>query len=52
VLYMSGYTDKHILKGMNDELNFIQKPFSIDVFAKKVRDVLSTTKGVREEIIA
>ena len=30
---------------MNDELNFIQKPFTIDVLAKKVRDVLSTKRG-------
>ena len=49
VLYMSGYTDKHILKGLKDELNFIQKPFTIDVLAKKVRDVLDTKKGSKRK---
>ncbi len=49
VLYMSGYTDKHILKGLDDELNFIQKPFAIDVLAKKVRDVLDTKKGPKRK---
>jgi two-component system cell cycle sensor histidine kinase/response regulator CckA len=49
VLYMSGYTDKHILKGMDDELNFIQKPFTIDVLAKKVRDALDTKKGAKRK---
>jgi len=44
VLHMSGYTAKHILKGLDDELNFIQKPFTIDVLAEKVRDVLDTKK--------
>jgi PAS domain S-box len=52
VLYMSGYTDKHILKGLDDELNFIQKPFTIDVLAKKVRDALDTKKGGQEKITA
>jgi hypothetical protein len=46
---MSGYTDKHILKGLDDKLNFIQKPFTIDVFAKKVRDVLDTKKGAKRK---
>jgi len=49
VLYMSGYTDKHILKGLDDELNFIQKPFTIDVLAKKVRDALDTKKGSKRK---
>jgi PAS domain S-box len=49
VLYMSGYTDKHILKGLDDELNFIQKPFTIDVLAKKVRDALDTKKGAKRK---
>ena len=44
VLYMSGYADKHLLKGLDDELNFIQKPFTVDVLTKKVRDVLDTKK--------
>ncbi|WAC06703.1 MAG: PAS domain-containing protein [Thermodesulfobacteriota bacterium] len=44
VLYMSGYTDKNILRCLDYELNFIQKPFTIDVLAKKVRDSLDNTK--------
>ena len=49
VLYMSGYTEKHILKGLDKELNFIQKPFAIGVFAQKVRDVLDTKKGSKRK---
>jgi two-component system cell cycle sensor histidine kinase/response regulator CckA len=42
VLYMSGYTDDAIFsEGLLDkEANFIEKPFMIDKFAKKVREVL------------
>jgi len=49
VLYMSGYTEKHVLKGLDKELNFIQKPFAIGVFAQKVRDVLDTKKGSKRK---
>lgn len=44
VLYMSGYTDNAIVhKGVLDEgANFIQKPFSTDVLAIRVREVLDT----------
>jgi DNA-binding NtrC family response regulator len=43
VLYMSGYTDNAIVHhGVLDEgTNFIQKPFSTDVFAIRVREVLN-----------
>ncbi len=43
VLYMSGYTANVIVKRgvLENELNFIQKPFSIQALAKKVRDVLN-----------
>ena len=42
VLYMSGYTDKFIDdRGVLEEgVNYIQKPFSIEGLAKKVREVL------------
>jgi two-component system cell cycle sensor histidine kinase/response regulator CckA len=42
VLYMSGYTDNAIVHhGVLEEgINYIQKPFTIDGLAKKVREVL------------
>jgi signal transduction histidine kinase/CheY-like chemotaxis protein len=46
VLYMSGYTDDAIVhRGVLDEdANFIQKPFSPQTLASKVREVLGDTK--------
>ena len=43
VLYMSGYTDDAIMRHgiLDDHVSFIQKPFSPDSFALKVREVLS-----------
>jgi signal transduction histidine kinase/CheY-like chemotaxis protein len=42
VLYMSGYTDDAIVRHgiLEDNVSFIQKPFSPDVLALKVREVL------------
>jgi len=41
VLYMSGYTDDAVvLHGLGKGINFIQKPFSPDLLAQKVREVL------------
>ncbi len=41
VLYMSGYTDDAIVMHgvLDDQMAFIQKPFSLDMFALKVRDM-------------
>ncbi len=42
ILYMSGYTDDAILHHgiLEPGMNFIQKPFSVDGLARKVREVL------------
>jgi PAS domain S-box-containing protein len=46
VLYMSGYTDNAIVHQgvLDEEANFIQKPFSPQTLASKVREVLGETK--------
>jgi DNA-binding NtrC family response regulator len=46
VLYMSGYTDTAIVHlGILEEgANFLQKPFSTDGFAIKVREVLDAPR--------
>jgi two-component system cell cycle sensor histidine kinase/response regulator CckA len=46
VLYTSGYTDNHIIHNykLKEGIYFIQKPYSIQALAKKVRDVLDRNK--------
>jgi DNA-binding response OmpR family regulator len=44
VLYMSGYTDDQVL-AEGDEAAFLQKPFTPDVLARKVREVLDRTRS-------
>jgi len=42
VLYMSGYTDHAIVMYgvLVEGVHYIQKPFTVDALAKKVREVL------------
>jgi CheY-like chemotaxis protein len=42
VLYMSGYIDEEIgsWRISEEEMNYVQKPFTIDALARKVREVL------------
>jgi CheY-like chemotaxis protein len=44
VIFASGYTDNQIVKSgsLKEGINFIQKPFSINVLAEKVRSVLDS----------
>lgn len=46
VLYTSGYTENHIVHQgvLKDNIHFIQKPYSIGLFSKKIRDVLKKNK--------
>ncbi len=46
VLYMSGYTDNAIVhRGvMGKGMNYIQKPFTVDALAKRVREVLDRSR--------
>ena len=47
LLYMSGYTDGAILNSgiLEDEVAFLQKPFSPDALTGKVREVLESGNG-------
>jgi signal transduction histidine kinase len=44
VLYMSGYTDEQVFFGDGEAPAFLQKPFTPDVLARTVRDVLDGTR--------
>ena len=43
ILYMSGYTDE----ALDPSAAFLQKPFTPDVLAGKVRELLDTVVGSR-----
>jgi DNA-binding NtrC family response regulator len=47
ILLISGYPDNHIsIDGqLNKDYAFMQKPFSVNEFGQKVRDVLSNKKS-------
>jgi DNA-binding response OmpR family regulator len=54
VLYMSGYTaNANISRGVldSDNVNYIQKPFSIGTIANKVREILDGSKPGRKAIL-
>jgi nitrogen-specific signal transduction histidine kinase len=44
ILFTSGYTDNHLVnKGMvNNDLNFLSKPYSTQTLALKIRDILNS----------
>ncbi len=42
ILFTSGYTDDEIVRHGETGANFIQKPFTFDALARKVRELLDT----------
>ncbi len=49
VLFLSGYTDHAIVHHgvLDDDVNFLQKPFTTDAFAQKVHEVLSLEPALK-----
>jgi FixJ family two-component response regulator len=49
VLYMSGYTDDAMVhkKGFHPGRLFLQKPFTLDALARKLREVLQASEPDR-----
>jgi len=47
ILYMSGYTDDAILRHgvLEDRIPFLQKPFTAEGLARKVREVLDLPRN-------
>ena len=54
VLFMSGYTDDAIVRRgvLADDAAFLQKPFTGDLLARRVRDVLDQPAEVTEPPVA
>ncbi len=50
-MYMSGYTDDQIVKAgvIDQQIPFLQKPFSPDTLAAKIREVLDTPPAATEQ---
>ncbi len=48
IIFISGYIDTHIIHNdvVKKEFNFIQKPFSVQTLAKKIRDTLDRSSSV------
>jgi DNA-binding response OmpR family regulator len=46
-MYMSGYTDDSVVRHgiLTPETAYVQKPFSPETLARKVREVLDDTRG-------
>jgi len=49
VLYLSGYTDATVARQglLDDRSNFLQKPFAVDVFTRRVRETLDASSQAR-----
>ncbi|MBN2431149.1 MAG: response regulator [Acidobacteria bacterium] len=47
VLFMSGYTDQYIVDNgtLAEGIQFIQKPFTLNALARRVREILDENKG-------